>query len=239
MTDKYSIILPCFNEQENIKNFIRDLNKLQITKEIIVVDNNSNDRSSIEIKKTNAKYIFEKRQGYGFAIKRGINEAKNNVIIVCEPDATFCANDLHKLIAYSKDFDCVFGTRTSRTTIGENAKMNFFLRYGNIIVAKFLEYLFSGPTLTDVGCTLKLFRKKNYKMIKKNLQVNDSTFQPELMINLINKNFSIIEIPVHYNKRAGYSKITYNFNSSFLLGLKMIILIIKLKFLKTVKPGKL
>jgi len=239
MKDKYSIILPCYNEEENIKNFIKDINKLKIIKEIIVVDNNSNDRSKIEIKKTNAKYIFENRQGYGFAIKRGINEAKNNIIILCEPDGTFFSKDLYKLIAYSKDFDCVFGTRTSRTTIAENAKMNFFLRYGNIIVAKFLEYLFNGPTLTDVGCTLKLFRKKDYKVIKNNLNVNDSAFQPELMINLINKNYSIIEIPVHYKKRVGYSKITYNFISSFLLGFKMIILIMKLKFIKTIKSKKL
>ena len=57
-----------------------------------------------------------------------------------------------------------------------------------------------------------------------------SELQPELMIRLILKKVRIIEIPVKYFARKGYSKITYNFNSSFKVAIKMIILILKLRF---------
>ena len=120
--------------------------------------------------------------------------------------------------------------------IGLGAKMTSYLRYGNILVAKFLEYLFNGPTLTDVGCSYKAFKKQSIKKIINKLSVKKSHFQPELMINLIEKNNKIIEIPVFYLKREGYSKITYNFYSSLRVAINMIkliiILFIKIKIFK-------
>ena len=56
-----------------------------------------------------------------------------------------------------------------------------------------------------------------------------SEFQPNLMINLILKKEKIVEIPIRYTKRVGYSKITNNFISSFKLGITMIILILKIR----------
>jgi hypothetical protein len=110
--------------------------------------------------------------------------------------------------------------------------MGKFLRYGNIFVAKIIEYLFFGPTLSDVGCTFKMFKKKNYNKIKNKIFVNDSTFQAELMIRFIQCRSKIVEIPIFYNKRIGNSKITYNFISSFVLGVKMILLIFKNRICK-------
>ncbi len=227
----YSIVLPTYNEEENIKNFINNLEKVNIKKEIIAVDNNSSDKTASEIKKTSAKYIFEKKQGYGYSIKAGLEQAKGDILITCEPDGTFEAEDIYKFLPYLNRFDCVFGTRTSKSLIGKKAKMGNFLRFGNIFVAKLLEYLFKGPSLTDVGCTFKAITKNSYDEIKNKLQINDSSFQPELMINLIKQKFSIVEIPVSYNARIGYSKITYDFISSFKLGIKMIFLIFKIRLL--------
>jgi hypothetical protein len=150
-------------------------------------------------------------------------------IVLCEPDSTFSAKDIHKFLAYIDDFECIFGTRTTKSLIHKSAKMQFTLRLGNILVAKVLEYLFFGPTLSDVGCTFKVISKQSYEKIKNNLTVVGSEFQPELMINLILKKVKILEIPVNYLEREGKSKITYNFTSSFVLGLKMLLLIFKLR----------
>lgn len=229
----FSIVLPTYNEEENIKNFINNLEKIDIKKEIIAVDNNSSDNTAREIKKTSAKYIFEKKQGYGHSIKAGLNNAKGDILITCEPDGTFDAEDIYKFLPYLDKFDCVFGTRTSKSLIAKKAKMGIFLRYGNIFVAKLLEYLFFGPSLTDVGCTFKAISKASYNRIKDELIINDSSFQPELMICLIKNKLAIVEIPVSYNARIGYSKITYDFISSFKLGMKMIFLIFKIRFLKS------
>jgi glycosyltransferase involved in cell wall biosynthesis len=223
------LILPSYNEETNIRNCIQKFTELDIFDEIIAVDNNSSDNTANEIKKTTAKYIFEKHQGYGMAIRTGISNSSCHYIVICEPDATFEATDIYRFLPFTNQFDCVFGTRTSKSTIGKGAKMPFYLRYGNILFGKILGYLFSGPTLTDVGCTYKLIKKESYDEIKNRLTITGSEFQPELMINLINNRNSIIEIPVNYYARKGTSKITYNFVSSLSLGFRMLYLILRLR----------
>ena len=227
--------MPSFNEGESIYDSIKAFEALNIFSNIIVIDNNSSDNSKEEIIKTKAKYISETKQGYGYALRRGFLESKSDIVVTCEPDGTFSARDVFKLIAYSYDFDCVFGTRTSRAMIKKNAKMNFYLRYGNILFAKILEYLFNGPSLTDVGCTFKLFNKKSVDLIKNKLTVGTSHIQPEIMIQLIFHKLKVIEIPVFYLERKGYSKITYNFNSSLIVAIKMALIILKLRLISLVK----
>ena len=140
-------------------------------------------------------------------------------------------------MSYQDDYDCVFGTRTDKRLIEKDAKMYTSLRIGNILVGHLIEYLFKGPTLTDAGCTYKLISKNSFNKVKDNIKMMGSEFQPDLMINLILKKEKIVEIPIRYTKRVGYSKITYNFNSSLKLGISMIILILKTRlrtfFLKT------
>jgi glycosyltransferase involved in cell wall biosynthesis len=224
-----SLVLPAFNEEIHIKKNIDLFNETKVFDEIIVVDNNSTDKTEIEIKKTSAKYIRETNQGYGAALRKGMQESKGDYIVLCEPDSTFTSKDIYKFLAYIDDFDCIFGTRTTKSLIQKGAKMQFYLRVGNIAVAKFLEYVFFGPTLSDVGCTYKMISRNSYEKIKNEFTVTGSEFQPELMIRLILKKERILEIPVNYLEREGKSKITYNFFSSFKLALKMIFLIISLR----------
>ena len=225
----FSLVLPAYNEATHIKKNIDSFLETQIFDEIIVVDNNSTDLTKIEIEKTPAKYICEKVQGYGAALRKGMEASNGDYIVLCEPDSTFSAKDIHKFLAYIDDFDCIFGTRTTKSLIHKSAKMQFSLRIGNIIVAKILEYMFLGPTLSDVGCTYKVLSKSAYEQIKKNLTIVGSEFQPELMINLILKKVKILEIPVNYLEREGKSKITYNFTSSSVLATKMLLLMFKMR----------
>lgn len=227
---KISIILPVYNEEDNIFQSIKEIESLNIIDEIIAIDNNSSDQSEIFIKKTSAKYFLEKKQGYGAAICCGLKNSTGDLIVIYEPDNSFDFNDILKLLSYSNQYDCVFGTRTNNKYIEKNAKMNLSLRYGNILFAKIISILFSYKNLSDVGCTLKVISRKYYEMIKNNLVVTGSENSPEIMINLIIKKAKIIEIPVTYRERIGKSKITKNLFATGIVALKMIILIIKLRF---------
>ncbi len=229
---KVSVVFPCYNEEKNIKRAIEDFFSTKVIDEIIAVDNNSKDKTAQEIKKTRATYVLETKQGYGNALQRGLKEAKGDLIIMAEPDGTFIGKDVFKLLQYSDEFDAVFGTRTSKALIWEGAKMDWFLRIGNVAVAKLLEYLHNGPCLTDVGCTMKLISRKGLNKIKNKFTVGKSHFSPEFMVLCLKNNLRTIEIPVNYCKRIGESKITANFWKSFKLGLIMIGLIIKYKFKK-------
>src|SRR3989338_10234711 len=112
-----SVIFPAYNEQENIRVAIEEFFSVDIVDEVIAVDNNSTDNTAKEIKKTKAKYFLETKQGYGNALQRGLREAKGDFVFMCEPDGTFVAKDIIKMLAYSDEFDVVFGTRTSKTLI--------------------------------------------------------------------------------------------------------------------------
>lgn len=230
--NKVSVVFPVYNEEENIANAINDFFSTGYVDEIIAVDNNSIDNSALEIKKTKAKYVLETKQGYGNALIRGMKESSGNIIILAEPDNSFFGKDVLKLLIYSDDFDVVFGTRTSKSLIWSGAKMDWLLRFGNLIVAKILEYVHNGPCLTDVGCTMKLIKRNSYEQIKNKFTVGGSHFSPEFMILCIRSKLKCVEIPVNYGPRIGESKITSNFLKSSKLALKMIGIIIKYRFKK-------
>jgi glycosyltransferase involved in cell wall biosynthesis len=156
---KISLILPTFNEKDSIKKVINEFEKLEIVDEILVINNNASKGTSDEIAKTSAIEIMENEQGYGSAIIRGFKESSGDLIVVCEPDDTFLATDIHKLLSYSEDVDIVYGSRTYKELIWSGANMGWFLRFGNWVVAKLLEVLFNTNTLTDVGCTYRLVHK--------------------------------------------------------------------------------
>ncbi|MFH1590430.1 MAG: glycosyltransferase family 2 protein [archaeon] len=227
---KVSVVFPAYNEGKNIKKAVGEFFATGVADEIIVVDNNSTDGTATEAKKTKARVVKETRQGYGWALRRGMAEAKGDLIITVEPDGTFLADDITKLLLYSGEFDVVFGTRTSKECIWSNANMNWFLRLGNVFVAKLMEYWHNGPCLTDVGCTFKLIKRPALKKIQKKFSVGTSHFSPEFMILAIKNGLRCIEIPVNYRGRIGESKITGSMWKAFTLGLVMIWLIVRYKF---------
>ncbi len=173
---KVSIVFPVYNEKENIKNAIEEFLRHPAVDEIIAVDNNSKDGSDKEIQLTSAKYVKETTQGYGAAMRRGMREASGDLIVTVEPDGTFCADDLDRFLVFSQDYEVVFGTRTSRNPVWSGgdpgANMYFSLRMGNWAVVKLLEYLFNGPSFTDVGCSFKLIQRLAYEEIKDSLTVD-------------------------------------------------------------------
>lgn len=224
---KVSVIFPAYNEEENIRNAIEEFFATGVVDEIIAVDNNSKDTTAREIKKTKARYALEKRQGYGWALRGGLSEAKGDLIIMAEPDGTFLGKDIKRLLLYTDDFDVVFGTRTSKESIWSGANMNWFLRIGNWFIAKLLEYLFNGPSLTDVGCTLKLIKRDALQKIQGKFTVGKSHFSPEFMVLCIKNGIRCVEIPVNYKSRIGTSKITGDFWKALRLGFVMIGLIFR------------
>jgi hypothetical protein len=126
----------------------------------------------------------------------------------------------------------VFGTRTSKAAIWSGAFMPFPVRFANWLWAKFIEILFNGPTLTDVGCTYRLLDRKSLDDIKKYFPQSDGDgkFSPEMMIWLIRREKKVIEIPVEYKPRKGDSMYTGSVWKAAKLGAKMLPLIIRYRF---------
>jgi len=222
-----SLVFPAKDEEENIGSAISDFKKLKIFDEIIVIDNNSKDKTAKIATRKGAKIVNETKAGYGFALRKGLKIAKGDYIVLCEPDGTFSSKDSLKLLKYIQKYDMVAGSRTNPKFNTKSSNMGLLLRYGNIFVAKLMQLLFSLPSLSDCGCTFRVIKKGQVKKINSKFSVGGSHFLPELVIlNKLNDG-TIYEIPVHYSKRIGTSKITGSKIKSVQVGLNMIFLIFK------------
>ncbi len=229
---KVSVVFGTYNEANSIKSEIEGYFATGFVDEVIAVDNNALGNTKEEIGKTNAKMILETKQGYGHAYMRALSEANGDLIVMTEVDGTFLPSDLHKFLLYSEEFPVVFGTRTSRAAIWSGAFMPFPVRFANWLWAKFIEVIYNGPALTDVGCTYKLINRETVEKIKKHfpLSKGDGTFSPELMIWIIKYEKKVIEIPVIYKQRIGKSGYTGSTIKAAILGFRMLPLIIKYRF---------
>jgi glycosyltransferase involved in cell wall biosynthesis len=220
--NKISLIMPTYNEKESIRASIEEFFNTGYVDEVIVVNNNAAQGTDDEVKKTRAKLVHESRQGYGYAIQRGLQDAVGDFVVIVEPDGTFLARDIIKLMAFSSDFSIVFGSRTLNTMIWEGANMGWFLRLGNYSVAKLIEVFFNTTTLSDVGCTYRLLSRASLETMAGHYRVGGSHFGLEMILLAIEKKIRFIQIPVNYQKRVGHSSVTGYKHKAFFLGMRML-----------------
>ena len=218
---RVSVVLPAFNEEKAIGAAVRAFAAVAGVDEVLVVDNNSRDRTEAEALAAGARVVRETRQGYGAALTRGMREASGEIIILAEPDNTFVARDVLKLLAYADDFDMVCGTRTAPNMIWEGANMGFAMRMGNTLLAKAIQVAYGGPSMTDCGCTLRLIHRGAFQRIDPYLTVTASHFLPEMVILALRRGLRIVEVPVNYRSRVGESKITGSWKGTIKTALRM------------------
>ena len=216
------VILPTYREKSSIREVIAGFEALGLVDEVVVVNNNAEPGTSDEVARTGAREVLEPRQGYGAAIRRGIAECPTDLVCVCEPDGTFEPGDLWKLLAYARDFDFVYGSRTVRDFIWDGANMGRFLRWGNWAVAKMIEMLFNTSSLSDVGCTMRVARGEALRRLDRHFTVHDGAFGPEMMLLSIIGGWRVVQVPVNYRARHGVPGTTDSFEKAVQIGLQMI-----------------
>ena len=228
-----SVVLGTYAERDSIYDVIQGYFETGVVDEVVVVNNNAQQGTSEEVERTNARQVFETRQGYGFSYRRGLAEAKGDIIVLSEPDGTFLPRDIVKLLTYTEDCDAVFGTRTTREMIWRGANMGFLLKWGNWAVAKYVEVLFNTSHLSDVGCTYRAITRPTLEKIEDRFTIGGSHFGPELMLTVITSGARMVEVPVNYLPRVGVSSVTGDLMKAVKLGLQMIVFISRFR-LKTV-----
>src|SRR5215470_17284602 len=190
---RVSVVFPAYNEEAGIAQAVADFGELEAVDEIVVVDNNSRDDTAARADAAGARVVDEPHQGYGYALRRGLAEAQGEYVVLAEPDGTFMGKDVLKLLTYADDFDLVLGTRTTRELIWRGANMGWQLRWGNWIVAKLLQVLFDGPSLSDCGCTMRLIHQRVVQRMLPRLTVGGSHFLPEMVCLALLDGARIIE----------------------------------------------
>ena len=226
---RVSVVLMTYAERDSIRSVIEGFQATGVVDEVLVVNNNAQDGTVEEVEQTDARMVFESRQGYGHACRRGLVDATGDLIVLAEPDGTFLPSDIHKLLAFSEECDAVFGTRTTRELVWHGANMDWFLRWGNWAVAKLIEVLFNTSHLSDVGCTYRVFTRELADLIAGRMKRGGNHAGPEMMLLAITSGARFVEIPVNYLPRVGTSSATGDFKAAVKIGVHMIGMILRFR----------
>ena len=225
-----TIALTAYNDQESIAQAVADFRAHPRVRRVIVVDNNSRDDTFQCAVRAGAVVFREEQPGYGRCVFRCLTEAvafeDTPLIVLCEGDRTFRANDLDKLFAYAPHADIVNGTRIVEQLRAASTQLSTFMYYGNFFVGKLLEVKHLGRgTFTDVGTTYKAIHRDALARLLPALDAAiNLEFNAHFMDVAVANRFLMVECPVTFHPRVGASK-GGNVNDARALktGLRMII----------------
>ena len=205
---KISIIIPCYNEEKTIVKIVEKINALiNLDKEIILVDDGSNDGTVDIIKKKVQKNVdhvvyHEKNSGKGSAIQSGLKYVTGDIIIIQDADLEYEPKDYERLIhpILNNEFLVVYGSRVLgiRQLSGNHfiSQIRVFANY----ILTLLSNLINNQNLTDAHTCYKVFHISVIKKIK--LQEKRFAFCPEITSKISKLGIPIKEIPINYKGRT-------------------------------------
>lgn len=209
---RVTVALTAYNDEDSIGPSVRDFLSHPRVARVIVVSNNSKDRTAERAAQAGAIVVNEEAPGYGRCVHRCYREALRyddvDLIVLSEGDCTFRAADIDKLVAYSPHADIVNGTRIVEALRARSTQLTTFMFYGNLFVAKLLEAKHLGrSTLTDVGSTYKLVRRRALERLLPHLDpAVNLEFNAHFMDVALGRGFTLIECPITFHARVGVSK---------------------------------
>ncbi len=207
-----SIIIPTLNEEKGIGKTIDSINREYFKKnnwdlEIIIVDGDSKDKTRDIAKNRGAKIILEKRKGYGRAYKTGLPQAKGDIIVTGDADATYPFEKIHEYIQLLIDENYDFIT-TNRFSKIKHSSMSIKHRFGNLVLAATLRILY-WINIKDSQSGMWIFKRKALDKIQPIENFRDGmSFSEEIKVEMFtNKKLKCREIPSALYVREGKAKL--------------------------------
>ena len=226
------VLIPAYNEEKSIASVIRAIPPEWVT-EIVVINNNSDDRTAEIAESCGATVHKEPEKGYGYACLTGINYLREKIpkSVIAKTIVVFLDGDysdypqelpevVQPIIEQNKDF--VIGSRA----LGDQTKDAMFAhqKFGNWLASRLIR-LFYGVKFTDLGP----FRAIRFdKLLDLNMQDKTYGWTVEMQVKAAKKGLNCVEVPVSYRKRIGVSKVSGTIKGSVLAGYKIIMTIFKL-----------
>lgn len=212
------IVIPCFNEEHNVANFEAEMSHFMNTAayrypeleiKFYVVENNSTDHTAEKLADLAGRFehfqlLRCKTQGYGAALKHGFGIAKgHHYISFLDFDNTYPMANLFEMVTElrSKKLDLIYGAR-----LHQDSEIDPVRRAGNRLYVVLLKALLRS-NLSDVCSGMRVFRSELAGSIVQ-LNKDDLAFSIQLTSHALLNNWKIGELPIHYRRRVGSSKLS-------------------------------
>jgi len=199
---KLSVVVPVFNEVDNIREILKRVRLTKAASEIIVVDDGSQDGSREVLKGLGGRgkvrvILHSKNQGKGAAVRTGIAAARGEVILIQDADLEYNPRDYPALLQPIEDgiADVVYG---SRFLGGPRRAVMFWHMIANQLLTLMTNVLYN-TILTDMETGYKVFRREVIQGMK--LRARGFEFEPEFTAKVLKRRFRIFEVPISFNPR--------------------------------------
>jgi glycosyltransferase involved in cell wall biosynthesis len=206
-----SVLIPVYNELNTILEVVRRVQEQPFDKEIIIVDDCSDDGTRELLRATawppNVKLLYhDKNMGKGAGIRTGVRAATKDIIIIQDADLEYNPSDFSAVLRPIQDgvADVVYGSRF----LGTHRSFMLHHYIGNKLLTIITNVLYNN-ILTDMETGYKAFRAPILKSVR--IRCNRFDFEPEITAKVLKKGYRIYEVPIYYAGRdyADGKKITW------------------------------
>lgn len=195
-----TVIIPAYNESDTINSVLERLLALDISMEVILVDDASTDDTVQKANRFPGRVRVlrqEENRGKGMAIRRALPEARGEVIAIQDADLEYYPEDLPQLLEpFQAGAQVVYGVRFQN---GRPPGMRLANYLANMILAAAASLLFPGRVSDEATC-YKLFKRDI--LTGANLQCRRFEFCPEITAKVMRSRLKIVEVPVRYSPRT-------------------------------------
>lgn len=212
-----SVVIPFFNEQQTLEVVVNKVAAIPITKEIILVDDGSTDRSPAIAQSLAGKFNSKKfddtriqvethkaNLGKGVALKTGFAAATGDIVIVQDADLEYDPDEIPRLIQpiIEQNADVVFGSRFLGDSHRAGQQAGYFWNYiGNRFLTT-LSNVFTNLKLTDIETGYKVFTREVIDAIAPRLVSKGFSIEPEMTARVARQKVRVYEVPISYSGRT-------------------------------------
>lgn len=210
---KITVLIPCYNEAAGIRQVIKAFPREKLTQhgyelEVLVIDNNSTDKTASVAKRAGARVIFEPKKGKGNALRAGMANlsADTDYVVMLDGDNTYNPTEIIRMVEPlgSGFSNVVIGSRLGgRISAGS---MRTFNLMGNWVYSHLVRYFYRA-NVTDVLTGYFAWTKKVVDDLRPHLVSDGFAIEMEMITKMSRLGHEIYSVPISYDARAGESNL--------------------------------